>query len=158
MKRIYFILLLLCTLVFPTQVSAQIYSTAEAALQSAKHKSRQTIFVDPTPIPFRSTSSYITSRAEETSAIHNLRFANGTIQTAASTLKGGVLADDTGFISTGGSQTNTNDTEEDDDDHGWGPGTPDLPLHLDWDALLLLLSLGILYVLRLHRKHHSTQP
>ena len=157
MKRIYFILLLLCTLVFPTQVSAQIYSTAEAALQSAKHKSRQTIFVDPTPIPFRSTSSYITSRAEETSAIHNLRFANGTIQTAASTLKGGVLADDTGFISTGGNQTNTNDTEED-DDHGWGPGTPDLPLHLDWDALLLLLSLGILYVLRLHRKHHSTQP
>ena len=154
MKRIYFILLLLCTLVSLTPVSAQIYSTAEAALQSAKHKSRQTIFVDPTPIPFRSTSSYITSRAEETSAIHNLRFANGTIQTAASTLKGGILADDTGFTPSNGGSSSSWDDEGD----GWGTGTPDLPLHLDWDALLLLLSLGILYVLRLHRKHHSTQP
>ena len=156
MKRIYFILLLLCTLVFPTQVSAQIYSTAEAALQSAKHKSRQTIFVEPTPITFRSTSSYITSRAEETSAIHNLRFANGTIQTAASTLTGGILADDTGFISTGDNQTSTNGQNNEEED-GWGPGTPDLPLHLDWDALLFILLLLIPYLYRVDKRRISGQ-
>lgn len=158
MKRIYFILLLLCTLVFPTQVSAQIYSTAEAALQSAKHKSRQTIFVEPTPITFRSTSSYITSHTQATSAIHTIRFANGTIQTAASTLKGGILADDTGFISTDDNQTNTNNNnEEEDDDHGWGPGTPDLPLHLDWDALLFILLLTIPYLYRVDKRRISGQ-
>ena len=122
MKRIYFILLLLCTLVFPTQVSAQIYSTAEAALQSAKHKSRLTIFVEPTPITFR----------------------------------GGVLADDTGFISTGDNQTSTNGQNNEEED-GWGPGTPDLPLHLDWDALLFILLLTIPYLYRVDKRRISGQ-
>ena len=152
MKRIYFILLLLCSIALTPQVSAQIYSTAEAALQSAKHRSRTTIFVEPTPITFRSTSSYFTNHAEEKSALHTIRFANGTIQTAASTLTGGILTDDTGFTPSNGGSSSSWDDEGD----GWGPGTPDLPIHLDWDAFLLLFSLIFIYALRLYCKHHPT--
>lgn len=70
--------------------------------------------------------------------------ANGTLQTAASTLSGGMLADETGFTTDAG-------------DTGFIPISPqrsiappdpedeNVPLHLDWDALLLLLLLAATY-------------
>ena len=146
LKHLYIILLFLCPLVLPIQVKAQIYSTAEAALRSTRHKSSTLIYSTPPTTTFRSTSSYYLpnqSSANSTFSTSSIQFANGSIQTSASSLTGGVLADDTGFISTGNSQTTGNSWNDDED--GWGTGTPDLPLHLDWDALLLLLLLIAIY-------------
>lgn len=148
LKHLYIILLFLCPLVLPIQVKAQIYSTAEAALRSTRHKSSTLIYSTPPTTTFRSTSSYSIgshSSAPTTSAFStsSIRFANGSIQTSASTLTGGTLADDTDFISTGNSQTTGNSWNDDED--GWGTGTPDLPLHLDWDSFLLLLLLAATY-------------
>ena len=149
-KNIYYILLLLCAWVIPTQLSAQIYSTAEASLRANRRSSGMAAISAsaPTTTPFRSTSSYSVgshSSAPTTSAFStaSIRFANGSIQTSASTLTGGTLADDTDFISTGNSQTTGNSWNDDED--GWGTGTPDLPLHLDWDSFLLLLLLAATY-------------
>ena len=146
LKHLYIILLFLCPLVLPIQVKAQIYSTAEAALRSTRHKSSTLIYSTPPTTTFRSTSSYYLpnqSSANSTFSTSSIQFANGSIQTSASSLTGGVLADDTGFISTGNSQTTGNSWNDDED--GWGTGTPDLPLAFDWDALLLLLLLIAIY-------------
>ena len=160
-KNIYYILLLLCAWVIPAQLSAQIYSTAEASLRANRRSSGMAAISAsaPTTTPFRSTSSYSVgshSSAPTTSAFSttSIRFANGSIQTSASTLTGGTLADDTDFISTGSNQTNT--TWNDDED-GRGPGTPDLPLHLDWDALLFILLLLIPYLYRVEPRRISDQ-
>ena len=136
-------MLLLCPLVLPVQVSAQIYSTAEAALRTNRHCSTPVFMQEPTTTPFRSTSIYSTTSAN-TSAFSTapIHMANGSIRTVASTLTGGILADDTGFIST---ESNTTTSDWNDQDDGWGTGTPDLPLHLDWDALIFILLLLILY-------------
>ena len=66
--------------------------------------------------------------------------ANGSIKTVASTLQGGILSDETGFIPTtpqdNPTTTNTNGTI----------APPQFaPLHLDWDALLFILMIAILY-------------
>ena len=120
MKHLYIILLFLCPLVLPIQVKAQIYSTAEAALRSTRHKSSTLIYSTPPTTTFRSTSSYYLpnqSSANSTFSTSSIQFANGSIQTSASSLTGGVLADDTGFISTGNSQTTGNSWNDDED--GW---------------------------------------
>ena len=161
-KNIYYILLLLCAWVIPAQLSAQIYSTAEASIRANRRSAGMAAISAsaPTTTPFRSTSSYSVgshSSAPTTSAFStaSIRFANGSIQTSASTLTGGVLADDTGFISTGNSQTTGNSWNDDED--GWGTGTPDLPLHLDWDALLFILLLLIPYLYRVEKRRISDQ-
>lgn len=161
-KNIYYILLLLCAWVIPAQLSAQIYSTAEASLRANRRSAGMAAISAsaPTTTPFRSTSSYSVgshSSAPTTSAFStsSIQFANGSIQTSASSLTGGVLADDTGFISTGNSQTTGNSWNDDED--GWGTGTPDLPLHLDWDALLFILLLLIPYLYRVEKRRISDQ-
>ena len=78
-----------------------------------------------------------------------LRMANGTVQTAASTLNGGMLADETGFTSDAG-------------DTGFIPTGPqrsiappdydDVPLHLDWDALLFIFLLLIPYLYQVDKR------
>lgn len=160
-KSIHHILLILCTWAIPAQLSAQIYSTAEASLRANRRSSSMAAISAsaPTTTPFRSTSSYSVgsySSAPTTSAFStaSIRFANGSIQTSASTLTGGILADDTDFISTGNNQTNT--TWNDDED-GWGTGTPDLPLHFDWDALLFILLLIIPYLYQVDKRRISGQ-
>ena len=162
LKHLYIILLFLCPLVLPIQVKAQIYSTAEAALRANRRSAGMAAISAsaPTTTPFRSTSSYSVgshSSAPTTSAFStsSIQFANGSIQTSASSLTGGVLADDTGFISTGNSQTTGNSWNDDED--GWGTGTPDLPLHLDWDALLFILLLLIPYLYRVEKRRISDQ-
>lgn len=107
----------------------------------------------PPSISFRSTSSYSAGQSGAPSfSTTTVHFANGSIKTAASSLTGGMLADDTGFTSTydGNNQTTTSNWNENED--GWGTGTPDLPLHLDWDALLFILFLAGGYALYLRRK------
>lgn len=80
-----------------------------------------------------------------------MRMANGTIQTVASTLSGGILADETGFTSDAG-------------DTGFIPTGPqrsiappdvDAPLHLDWDALLFIFLLLIPYLYRVDKRRIS---
>lgn len=112
----------------------------------------------PPSISFRSTSSYSAGQSGvpsfSTTTVH---FANGSIKTAASSLTGGMLADDTGFTSTydGNNQTTTSNWNENED--GWGTGTPDLPLHLDWDALLFILLLLIPYLYRVEKRRICDQ-
>lgn len=144
---------MLCPLVLSNIVSAQIYSTAEAALRTTRHQGGGSIMSAPPSISFRSTSSYSAGQSGAPSfSTTTVHFANGSIKTAASSLTGGMLADDTGFTSTydGNNQTTTSNWNENED--GWGTGTPDLPLHLDWDALLFILFLAGGYALYLRRK------
>ena len=139
-------------------MSAQIYSTAEAALRTTRHQGGGGIMSAPPSISFRSTSSYSASQSGAPSfSTTTVHFANGSIKTAASSLTGGMLADDTGFTSTydGNNQTTTSNWNENED--GWGPGTPDLPLHLDWDALLFILLLLIPYLYRVEKRRISDQ-
>lgn len=110
----------------------------------------------PPSISFRSTSSYSDGQSGAPSfSTTTVHFANGSIKTAASSLTGGMLADDTGFTSTydGNNQTTTSNWNENED--GWGTGTPDLPLHLDWDALLFILLLLIPYLYRVEKRRIS---
>ena len=139
-------------------MSAQIYSTAEAALRTTRHQGGGGIMSAPPSISFRSTSSYSAGHSVAPSfATTTVHFANGSIKTAASSLTGGMLADDTGFTSTydGNNQTTTSNWNENED--GWGPGTPDLPLHLEWDALLFILLLLIPYLYRVNKRKISGQ-
>ena len=99
----------------------------------------------------RATSTYTDNSATSTTISNYstapMRMANGTIQTAASTLNGGMLADETGFTTEGG---NT----------GFIPTDPQrsiappefAPLHLDWDALLFILLLIIPYLYRVDKR------
>lgn len=99
----------------------------------------------------RATSTYTDNSATSTTISNYstapMRMANGTIQTAASTLSGGILADETGFTSDGG---NT----------GFIPTDPQrsiappqfAPLHLDWDALLFILLLLIPYLYQVDKR------
>ena len=139
-------------------MSAQIYSTAEAALRTTRHQGGGGIMSAPPSISFRSTSSYSAGHSVAPSfSTTTVHFANGSIKTVASSLTGGMLADDTGFTSTydGNNQTTTSNWNENED--GWGPGTPDLPLHLDWDALLFILLLLIPYLYRVNKRKISGQ-
>ena len=102
----------------------------------------------------RATSTYTDNSATSTTISNYstapMRMANGTIQTAASTLNGGMLADETGFTTEGG---NT----------GFIPTDPQrsiappqfAPLHLDWDALLFILLLLIPYLYRVDKRRIS---
>lgn len=74
--------------------------------------------------------------------------ANGTIQTAASTLSGGILADETGFTSDGG---NTGFIPTD-PQRSIAPPYDNVPLHFDWDALLFILLLIIPYLYRVDKR------
>ena len=88
--------------------------------------------------PFAASSS---TNAYSTAPIH---MANGSIKTVASTLQGGILSDETGFIPPDHTTT-TNNT---------GTIAPPqfAPLHLDWDALLFILLLLIPYLYRVDKR------
>lgn len=83
-----------------------------------------------------------------------MRMANGTIQTAASTLSGGILADETGFTSDGG---NTGFIPTDPQRSIAPPDFDDVPLHFDWDALLFILLLLIPYLYQVDKRRISGQ-
>lgn len=156
MKQLYYILISISIVIGTPQLTAQIYSTA------GRNNSYR---VNPnndytTTTSFRSTSSYRTSYDMPKRAFQaDIQFANGQIQTAASTLSGGILADDAKYIPTNPQRNGTNGEDDQTYDEDYTENPPEFaPLGLDWDALLLLLSLAVLYTLRLFRKHHTTQP
>lgn len=92
-----------------------------------------------------STSTTISSYS--TAPIH---IANGTIKTVASTLEGGILSDETGFIPTT-PQTNTTTTNN----NGTIAPPEFAPLHFDWDALLFIFLLLIPYLYRVDKRRIS---
>lgn len=101
----------------------------------------------------RATSTYTDNSATSTTISNYstapMRMANGTIQTAASTLSGGILADETGFTSDGG---NTGFIPTDPQRSIAPPDFDDVPLHLDWDALLFILLLLIPYLYQVDKR------
>lgn len=155
LKHRYIILILLCLLVGNTIVHAQLFSTSSQEFHSyGGGGSGYTTMSSSTlggSSTMRSTSSFSTSTTISSYSTAPIHIANGSIQTAASNLNGGILADDAGLTST---SSNT----------GFIPTDPrrpiapptDAPLGLDWDAFLLLLSLALLYGFRLYRKQHTT--
>ena len=106
----------------------------------------------------RATSTYTDNSATSTTISNYstapMRMANGTIQTAASTLSGGILADETGFTSDGG---NTGFIPTDPQRSIAPPDFDDVPLHFDWDALLFILLLFIPYLYRVDKRRISGQ-
>lgn len=90
--------------------------------------------------PFAASSS---TNAYSTAPIH---MANGSIKTVASTLQGGILSDETGFIPTT-PQDNTTTTN-----NGTIAPPQFAPLLLDWDALLFILLLLIPYLYRVDKR------
>ena len=137
MKRLFVIILILCTWVAYPMLHAQVYTTSSATYHTMGTSSMAS---QPTTASFRSTSSYAAggSAVQTTSSVSYstapMRMANGTITTVASQLKGGVLAEGadspTGYIPTRPQRV---------------PGVP-LPIGDGWDVVLLLAILCVSYV------------
>ncbi len=139
MKRLFVIILILCTWVAYPMLHAQVYTTSSATYHSIGTSGMAS---QPTSTSFRSTSSYARSASavQTTSSVSYstapMRMANGTITTVASQLKGGVLTEGTdsptGYIPTRPQRV---------------PGVP-LPIGEGWDVVLLLAMLCGGYVVR----------
>lgn len=147
MKRLFVIILLLCTWVAYPMLHAQVYTTSSATYRSVCGGG---MAVQPSTVTFRSTSSYAgrssvarvaPSRAYSTAPMY---MANGTITTVASQLQGGELAE-TPSTSNGFSPQQ----------RAVIPGVPypPQPLGDGWDVALLLAILCMGYALYLrHQK------
>ena len=137
MKRLFVIILILCTWVAYPLLHAQVYTTSSATYHTMGMSSMAS---QPTTASFRSTSSFARggSAVQTTSSVSYstapMRMANGTITTVASQLKGGVLAEGadspTGYIPTRPQRV---------------PGVP-LPIGDGWDVAMLLARLCVSYV------------
>ena len=137
MKRLFVIILILCTWVTFPMLHAQVYTTSSATYPSIGTSGMAS---QPTSTSFRSTSSYArrASAVQTSSSVSYstapMRMANGTITTVASQLKGGVLAEGaespTGYIPTRPQRV---------------PGVP-LPIGDGWDVAMLLAILCVSYV------------
>ena len=146
MKRLFVIILILCTWVTYPMLHAQVYTTSSATYRSVCGGG---MAVQPSTATFRSTSSYAgrssvarvaPSRAYSTAPMY---MANGTITTVASQLQGGELAE-TPSSSNGFSPQQ----------RAVIPGVPypPQPLGEGWDVALLLSLLGLGYAVYLKRK------
>lgn len=137
MKRLFVIILILCTWVAYPMLHAQVCTTSSATYHTMGTSSMAS---QPTTASFRSTSSFARggSAVQTTSSVSYstapMRMANGTITTVASQLKGGVLTggtdSPTGYIPTRPQRV---------------PGVP-LPISDGWDVALLLAILCVGYV------------
>lgn len=147
MKRLFVIILLLCTWVAYPMLHAQVYTTSSATYRSVCGGG---MAVQPSTVTFRSTSSYAgrssvarvaPSRAHSTAPMY---MATGTITTVASQLQGGELAE-TPSSSNGFSPQQ----------RAVIPGVPydpSLPLGDGWDVALLLSLLCLGYAVYLKRQ------
>lgn len=154
MKHRFLILICLCLIMGNSTAFAQLFSTSSSSFHSYGGGGSYAPTPSSTTSSIRSTSSFSTATTISNYSTAPIHMANGTLHTAASTLSGGMLADETGFTTDAG-------------DTGFIPISPqrpiappdeNVPLHLDWDAFLLLLSLVLIYTLRHYRKHPTTQP
>ncbi len=142
----------MCLLLSNTLMHAQLFSTSSYEIHS--YGGGGNGFASMSSSAKSGTTSFSGSSAASTTignySTAPLRMANGTVQTAASTLNGGMLADETGFTTEGG---NT----------GFIPTDPQrsiappefAPLHLDWDALLFIFLLLIPYLYRVDKRRIS---
>lgn len=158
MKYRHLILILLCLLMGNTLVHAQLFSTSSQEFHSYGGGGGSGYATMPSATSIGGSTMRSTSRFSTSTTISNystapLQIANGSIQTAASNLTGGVLADNTGATT-----DNTGFIPTDPQRSIAPPDFPNVPLGLDWDAFLLLLALTLLYAFRLYRKRHTTQP
>ena len=84
--------------------SAQLFSTSASDIHS--YGGGGNGFASMPSSSMRGTTSFSSSSAASTTignySTAPMRMANGTVQTAASTLNGGMLADETGFTTEGG--------------------------------------------------------
>ena len=173
-KRIYILLLLIGVLVpISANIQAQIYSTAQYHDVSARHTtsiaepfSTTPSFGSTSTIRLRSTSSqsyhsYSTS-GDNYSTSNFIDIYRHFIPTKATSIRGGVLVDNVGYIATTPKRNLLNNTTSDDgeddilgdDDSTQNPPTV-APLGLDWDAFVLLLLLAIAYAFYHYRRHIS---
>ena len=155
MKRIYIILLLLCPMIHFSSAKAQLFTTSSRSIHSYGGGGSAAI---ATPYSsgggsfMRSNSPFATSSSTNAYSTAPIHMANGSIKTVASTLQGGILSDETGFIPTT-PQDNTTTTN-----NNSTIAPPQFaPLHLDWDALLFILLLLIPYLYRVEKRRISNQ-
>lgn len=130
---------------------AQLFSTSSSSFHSYGGGGSYAPTPSSTTSSIRSTSSFSTATTISNYSTAPIHMANGTLQTAASTLSGGLLADETGFTTDAG-------------DTGFIPISPqrpiappdvNVPLHLDWDALLFILLLLIPYLYQVDKRRIS---
>lgn len=154
MKRIYIILLLLCPLIHFSSAKAQLFTTSSSTYRSyggGGDISIATPYSSGSNSFMRSNSQFANSSSNHAYSTAPICIANGSIKTVASTLEGGILSDETGFIPTT-PQNNSTTTNN----NGTIAPPQFAPLHLDWDALLFILMLAILYPI-LKRRTSSIQ-
>ena len=135
--------------------SAQLFSTSASDIHS--YGGGGNGFASMPSSSMRGTTSFSSSAASTTIGNYStapLRMANGSIQTAASTLSGGILADETGFTTEGGN-TGFIPTGPQRSIAPPNPEDENVPLHLDWDALLFILLLLIPYLYRVDKRRIS---
>ena len=177
-KRIYILLLWIGVLVtISANIQAQIYSTARYYDIPTHHTTTMTEPFSNTP-SFGSTST-IRLRTTATQSYHSYSTSGDKystsvftdiyrhfIPTRATSIRGGVLVDNVGYIATTPKRNLLNNTtsddgeddilgDEDKDDNSTQNPPTVAPLGLDWDAFVLLLLLAIAYAFYLYRKHIS---
>ena len=177
-KRIYILLLLIGVLVtISANIQAQIYSTTQYHDVPTRHTtsiaepfSTTPSFGSTSTIRLRSTASqsyhsYSTS-GDKYSTSNFIDIYRHFIPTKATSIRGGVLVDNVGYIATTPKRNLLNNTtsddgeddilgDEDKDDNSTQNPPTVAPLGLDWDAFVLLLLLAIAYAFYLYRKHIS---
>lgn len=141
MKHRFLILICLCLIMGNSTAFAQLFSTSSGSFHSYGGGGSYAPTPSSTTSSIRSTSSFSTATTISNYSTAPIHMANGTLQTAASTLSGGMLADETGFTTDAG-------------DTGFIPISPqrpiappdvNVPLHFDWESFLLLLLLAATY-------------
>lgn len=142
MKRLFIILLLLCSLLTQGKIQAQIYSTASKRYHTYTSTG---VALYPDIYKFRSTSIYgiTNSRSYATAP---MQVANGSIKTVASSITGGVLTNNEGYILHEGGK----------DQGAVIAGVPDLSLGDGWDVGIFLALLSMAYLLYVKRKDKQT--
>ena len=137
-------MLVLCPFVMNGSLFAQLHLSSSSTYNS--YSTSDTYLVLPT-LEFQSTSTYgrfIKREREYTTA--PMYVANGTIKTVASSIRGGVLTNNEGYILHEGGK----------DQGAVIAGVPDLSLGDGWDVGIFLALLSMAYLLYVKRKDKQT--
>lgn len=131
-------------------LQAQIYTSSSATFRSY---STSGMHVLPTPSSFRSTSSYMEHRVaynpvQPVSHTAPMHVANGTIKTVASTIQGGVLAEEGNNPSNPARIKGRKNT--------MAPPEYTQPIGEGWDVALFVGFCCAIYVLSISRKRNQT--
>ena len=135
-------MLLLCSLLTQGKIQAHIYSTASKRYHTYTSTG---VALYPDIYKFRSTSIYGTTNSRSY-ATAPMQVANGSIKTVASSITGGVLTNNEGYILHEGGK----------DQGAVIAGVPDLSLGDGWDVGIFLALLSMAYLLYVKRKDKQT--